>query len=134
LVTFRDVEQFALSLPETTSEPSYGGELALKVNKRFLARQRVEMAEQVDELTGEPYGEVLVLKVADLGEKEALIASSPRAFFTVAHYDGYATVLVRMPLVSEEEIRETVMESWMALAPKRALRSYVDRGGVLPES
>ena len=131
MASYQQVESFALSLPETTSSPSYNDSPALRVNKKMLARLRVEMAEEYDEATGGPYGEVLMLKVADLGEKEALLTSDPRVFFTVPHYDGYAAVLVRLVLISEEEVEELVTESWMNLAPKRALKSYVNQGGVL---
>lgn len=130
--TYREVEELVLALPETTSSPSYHASPALRVNKKILARLRVEMAEEYDEVTGGPYGEVLMLKVADLGEKEALLTSDPRVFFTVPHYDGYAAVLVRLALVSDKELRELVTESWMNLAPKRAHKSYVNQGGVLP--
>ncbi len=132
MVSYRDVEQFALTLPETTSSPSYNASPALRVNKKMLARLRVEMAEDYDEVAGAPYGEVLMLKVADLGEKEALLSSDPMVFFTVPHYDGYASVLIRLSRISEQEIRELVTEAWMTLAPKRALKSYVNQAGVLP--
>lgn len=132
MVSYRAVEEFALTLPETTSSPSYNHAPALRVNKRILGRLRAEMADEYDDLTGAPYDEVLMLKVADLGEKEALLASDPRVYFTVAHYDGYPAILIRLAQVSEEEVRELVMETWMRLAPKRALRSYVNQGGVLP--
>lgn len=89
------MESFAFTLPETSAFPSYNGSTALRVNKRLLARLRVEMAEEHDELTGAPYGEVLMLHVADLGEKEALLAKDPRVFLTTPHYDGYPAVLIR---------------------------------------
>ena len=88
MTTFAQVQELALTLPETTSSPSYGGAPALRVNKLLFARLRGEMADEIDELTGKPYGEVLMVRVADLGEKEALLASDQRAYFTVAHYDG----------------------------------------------
>jgi hypothetical protein len=132
VVSFQDVEQFALTLPETTSSPSYNHAPALRVNQKMLGRLRAEMADEYDELTGSPYGEVLMLKVADLGEKEALLASDPEVYFTVAHYDGYPAVLIRLSRISAEEVRELVTEAWMRIAPKRALKSYVSQGGVLP--
>ena len=124
MVSFADVERFALTLPETTSTPSYGGAPALRANKRMFARLRGEMAEDVDDLTGEAYGEVLMIGVADLGEKEELLASDPDSFFTVPHYDGYPAVLVRLARADDAELRELVTDAWMRVAPKRALRVY----------
>ena len=62
----------------------------------MFARLRGEMADDTDELTGAPYGDVLMVGVADLGEKEALLAADGDAYFTIAHYDGYPAVLVRL--------------------------------------
>ena len=96
MTTWERVEAFALTLPETTSTPSYGGATSLRVKKKMFARLRGEMADDLDELTGAPYGEVLMVGVGDLGEKEAVLASDPRAYFTVPHNDGYPAELVRL--------------------------------------
>ena len=132
MITWERVEAFALTLPETTSTPSYGGAPALRVNRKMFARLRGEMADDLDELTGAPYGEVLMVGVGDLGEKEAVLASDPRAYFTVPHYDGYPAVLVRLAEADEAEVRELLVEAWMRTAPKRALRAYEETVGPLP--
>jgi hypothetical protein len=114
--TYDEIERFAVTLPETVVAASYGGSPAVKVNKRWLC--------QLSEKRSDPTGEVLILRVADLGEKEALLASDPAVFFTSAHYDGYPTVLVRLGRVDDDEIRELLLESWTAIAPKRAIKAY----------
>lgn len=126
------VERFVLGLPETVVAPSYGGYPALRVNGKLMGRLRFESADDIDPTTGARNGEVLMLKVADLGEKEALLASDPGAYFTTPHYDGYAAVLVRLRAVDDGELEELLVEAWRACAPRRALVSYVDHGGVLP--
>lgn len=132
MVSYAELEEYALTLPETSSGPSYGGAPALRVNKRMFARLRGEMADHVDDLTGEPYGDVLMVGVADLGEKEALLAADPRAYFTIAHYDGYPAVLVRLALADRDELRELLTDAWVRSAPKRALKAYVETIGPLP--
>jgi hypothetical protein len=132
VVSYAELEEYALTLPETSSGPSYGGAPALRVNKRMFARLRGEMADHVDDLTGEPYGDVLMVGVADLGEKEALLAADPRAYFTIAHYDGYPAVLVRLALADRDELRELLTDAWVRSAPKRALKAYVETIGPLP--
>lgn len=134
MTTFAQIESFTLGLPETTSTPSYGGAPALRVNKRLIGRLRAEMAEDLDELSGQPFGEVLMLQVADLGEKEALLAADGDVYFTVSHYDGYPAVLVRLARADDAELRELVVEAWMRAAPKRALKAYVETIGALPGS
>ena len=56
-----------------------------------------------------------MLPIADLGEKEALIASVP-GVFTEPHYDGYKAVLVRLPDVAEDDLAELVTDAWRAVA------------------
>lgn len=124
MVSYKQVEEFALTLPETTAAPSYNNSPALKVNRKGMARLRVEMSDQIDDLTGEPYRDVLTLRLADLGVKEALLADDPDTYFTIPHLDGYAYVLIRLDRVDEQELRELIVESWMAIAPKRAIKRF----------
>ena len=134
MVSYAEIEQLALSLPETTTGPSYGGAPALRVNKKMFARLRGEMADHTDELTGAPYGDVLMVGVADLGEKEALLAADGDAYFTVAHYDGYPAVLVRLDRADLEELHELLLDAWRRAAPKRAIKALEQRTQELPGS
>jgi hypothetical protein len=59
--------------------------------------------------------------VADQGEKEMLIRAEPDKFFTVAHYDGHPSVLVRLSAVDRDELGELLTDAWRARAPKRLL-------------
>ncbi len=132
--SFAEVEELVLAWPETASTPSYGGFPALRVNKKLFARLRGEMADDLDPLTGAPYGEVLMVGVNDLGEKDALLADDPESFFTVAHYDGYPGVLVRLARVDQDVLRELLLDAWWRSAPKRAHTAYVAQFGPLPET
>ncbi len=64
---------------------------------------------------------------ADLGEKEALLASNPEAFFSTDHCEGYRAVLVRLDVIGRQELAEVVSESWRAQAPKRLLSAVDER-------
>ena len=134
MTTFAALERVALTWPETTSAPSYGGFPALRVNGKWFARLRGEMADDLDPVTDQPYGEVLVVEVADLGEKEALLSSGGEAYFTVPHYDGYPAVLVRLAVADETEVRDLLLDAWLRKAPKRAVAAYVAVFGPLPGS
>lgn len=124
MTTFAEVEAQVLAWPETTVTPSYGGFPALRVNKKLFAWLRGQMADELDDLTGEPYGEILMVGVADLGEKEALLADDPGVFFTVPHYDGHPSVLVRLTRVDDHVLRELLLDAWLRAAPKRAVRAW----------
>jgi len=62
--------------------------------------------------------------VADMGEKEALLASDPTKFHTMPHNDGYPTVLVDLATVDEAELTELICDAWRAKAPKRVLQAH----------
>jgi hypothetical protein len=56
--------------------------------------------------------DALVLRVSDMGEREALLQGQPDVFFSTAHYDGYPYVLVRLPAVDPVELEELLEEAW----------------------
>ena len=71
-----------------------------------------------------PAGVVLGAYVADLGAKEALLSAEPDVLLTTPHFDGHASVLVRLDEVSPELLEELVVEAWLAQAPTRLVRAY----------
>jgi hypothetical protein len=104
MATEEDVRRIALSLPEVVEKPSYGTP-GFRVKDRLFARLR------------EPG--VLVVWVVDEGDKLALIEGEPEKYFTAPHYDGHASVLVRLETVDERELRELLVDAWRVRAPKR---------------
>ena len=104
-----DVRSIALSLPETEERSSYGTP-GFRVKDRLFARIREEG--------------VLVVWVADEGEKEFLIRSDPEKFFTIPHYDGHASVLVRLAAVDRDELAELLTDAWRTRAPKRVAEAF----------
>jgi len=73
--------------------------------------------------------DALVLRVADLGEREALLQGQPDVFFSTPHYDGYPYVLVRLQLVDPVELGELLEEAWRVFAAKRVVKAYdAERG------
>ena len=114
MATDDDVRRIALSLPETIEKPWFGTPGFRVKDKGFLR------------IRSEAEGGLVVF-VADLGEKEAMLASDPEKFFTTPHYDGYPTVLVHLEAVDVEELRELVTDSWFERAPKRVAKAYRDQ-------
>lgn len=114
MATESDLRRIALALPGTSEELWYGTP-GYKVADRGFLRRRSEAEGG------------WVVFVADLGEKQALLESDPRTFFTVPHYDGLPCVLLRLAEVGLEELTELVTESWRLKAPVR-LRRIVAAG------
>ncbi len=113
VATEEDVRRIALSLPETSEKPWFNSPGFRVKGKSFLR------------IRSEAEGGLVVF-LADIDEKEALIASEPEKFFTTPHYDGYPVVLVHLPAVDVAELRELITDSWLLKAPKRVARAYQD--------
>jgi hypothetical protein len=114
-----DVRRLALALPEVEESAAEFGFSVAGKGFVWLWRERVDPKKKKV-----PNPEVVVLRVADLGEKEALIASVP-GVFTEPHYNGYKAVLVRLPEVALDDLAELVTDSWRTMAPG-ALRAHLD--------
>jgi hypothetical protein len=110
VATFEDVRTIALSLPETDEHASYGGRPSFRVRQKNFCYRRDETS--------------LSVYVSDLGEKEALLASDSKKFFTTPHYDGYAMVCVRFGKVGVKELREIISDAWRSRAPKRVVAAF----------
>lgn len=124
MASWDDVRRAALELPEA-SEGSSRGNVTWQVRKKTFVWERPLREKEVREL-GEraPSGEILGAWVEDLGAKEALLADDSGHFFTTAHFDGYAAVLVRLDEIGAEEVGELIVEAWLAKAPVRLAREY----------
>ncbi|MFI6319203.1 MmcQ/YjbR family DNA-binding protein [Nonomuraea sp. NPDC050556] len=105
MVTLDDVRRAALALPETSEKLMYGTP-AFYVRAKWFARMREE-------------GDVLVVPVASEEHKHELVAAEPGIFFTLPHYDGYASVLVRLQEIGADELGELLTDAWRLRAPKR---------------
>jgi hypothetical protein len=74
-----------------------------------------------------PDGPILAVRVDDLGEKEAVLAAQPEAFFTISHFDGYSAVLIQLRTVSKNALRGALIDGWLTCAPPRLAEQYLKR-------
>ena len=109
MASWADVVAAGADLPGVEESTWYGTE-ALKVRGKGFCRLRDE-------------GATLVVPVVDLEDKEALLRSDPDVFFTIPHYDGHASVLVRLEAVERDELAELLTDAWRTRAPKRLAAS-----------
>ena len=72
-----------------------------------------------------PAGPILAVRVADLTEKEAMLASNPKAFFTIPHFDGYSAILIQLKAVTKKTLNEAIIDGWLACAPSSLARQYL---------
>ena len=115
-----DVDEICRGLPETWFGTSWGDVPTWLVPHRATraagscsTASRTRRA--VDPETGEPYDDLLVIRTANPGDKQALV-DGDGPFFTIDHFNGFNAVLVQQSRLGE-------------LYPRRAGRG--DHGGVV---
>ena len=57
--------------------------------------------------------------------KEALLADGSGVFFTTPHFDGKPMILVKLDEISKDDLREVIVEAWLARAPKRLVDEFL---------
>jgi hypothetical protein len=126
MATFDDVRRIAMALPETSER--VGGQLGgaqWRVKDKMFAWDRPLGTKDRAALgDAAPTGDILAARVADEGEKQALIASDPAVYFTIPHFDGYAAILVRLDAIDATELEELLTDAWLLRAPKRLAAEF----------
>lgn len=126
MATWDDVRRAVLALPET-SERSSRGIPEWRVRDKGFVWERPLRRGDLEALGDEaPDGPILAARVPDVGVKEALLADDPHVFFTTPHFDGYPAILVRLDRIAVAELDELIVEAWLARAPKRLAKEYLD--------
>ena len=115
-----DVRRIALSFPETEESD---GRFAFSVRNtdklKGFAWVWMERIQPKKPRVANPA--VLAVRVANEGQKEALISAEPTKFFTEPHYNGFPAVLVRLAEVNARELRVLLEEAWRCQAPAELL-------------
>ena len=105
MADWETVRELARGFPGVEEGTSHG-EPALRVGKKLFAWMS-------------PHERGSLCVRVDPEEKELLLESKPKAYFTTPHYAGYPILLVRFEHVSPDELRERIEDAWLLRAPKR---------------
>ena len=130
--TMADLDELALSLPQTTKQVSEDGRPSYHVHGKLYCFHRGRRRDAVDPETGERLHDVLMFRVADLDVKDLLLADDRGVFFTTPHFAGYPAVLMRIPdlvRVDREELQDLVVEAWLTRAQKRVAKAWLQEHG-----
>lgn len=126
MATWSDVRRLALALPGTTEESRSSGARVWLVNGKFVAWERPLGASDKAALGKDaPTGAPLAVRTPDLEMKDVLLASDRGVFFTIPHFDGYPAVLIRLGKISSKQLKDVILEAWLARAPKRAVKAFL---------
>jgi hypothetical protein len=129
-----DVHEAAAAMPHVTVETGVkAGNRIYQVGSKSFVFFRTPRPDAFDAETGERYDDVIVLWVADEGEKLALVQDPATPYFTTPHFDGHPSVLVRASRLGEvtrDEIVELVQDAWLAQASATRRRRWLEEHGL----
>lgn len=125
MISLEAAARLALALPDVT-EGERHGHRTWSVNGKAFAWERPFSKADVRRFGDEtpPIGPILAVSVADLSEKEAVLAANPDAFFTIPHFEGYAAVLVQLRRVTKKALQDALVDGWLACAPRALAEQY----------
>ncbi len=108
-VTFDALREIALALPEVEEGFTHGNP-SFRVREKFLAVLKED-------------GETLALKM-DQFDIDMLTALEPDIYFITDHYVGWEMVLIRLPQIHPDDLRQHFEQAWRRRAPKRLVAAY----------
>jgi hypothetical protein len=74
--------------------------------------------------------DALVLRVADLDDREALLQGDPAVYFTTPHYESSPHILIRLDAIGRDELAGLIVEAWRLTAPRALIAARESDGHV----
>jgi hypothetical protein len=112
VATWADVVREVSDLPEVSASTAHEGSPAFEVRHRQFLRQRVDDGRTI-----------LQFWVRDAGIQDAFVQASPDTFW-VHHRFTVPATMAWLDLVDSQTLREVLVESWTARAPKRLVQAH----------
>jgi hypothetical protein len=117
MATQADVRRIALSLPDTEEAADrFAFSVLHKGKLKGFVWVWMERITPKKPRVANPG--VIAARVANVAQRDLLIAAEPAKFFTEPHYNGFPAVLVRLDAVSVADLEVLVTDAWRCQAPR----------------
>lgn len=125
-MTLDEVAELAMALPDVAEGTSYGNR-AWKVGGKSFVLERPFSKADLRRFGDEPVpvGPIIGVRMDDLEDTSAVLASGTPGVFTIPHFDGFAAVLVQLDVVSSDDLSELLVDGWLACAPIAAREAFL---------
>jgi hypothetical protein len=100
-ITFDTVQAIGLAMPDVEVSTAYGA-TCLKLRGHLLACPALNKSAEPN---------TLVVKVS-FDQRDALLTEAPDIFYVTDHYVNYPSVLVRLPRIRLDVLRDLLRTSW----------------------
>jgi hypothetical protein len=126
VATIDDARHVAMALPEVAETTSYGNRAWAVRGKKFAWERPYSKADRKRFGSETPPPEpILAVIVDDLAEKEAVLVAGTCGVFTIAHFDGFAAVLIELEAITDDDLRTALLDGWLAAAPRALAALYL---------
>jgi hypothetical protein len=129
MATLEDAAALAARLPEVIEgEDKHGhGHRTWAVGGKAFAWERPFSKADIKRYGSEapPEGAIVAVTVADLAEKEAILAAGIPGFFTIPHFYGYKAYLIQLQAVTDDDLAEAITDAWLSQAPASLAERYL---------
>jgi hypothetical protein len=107
---FDAVRKIGLALPEVEEGKIYGSP-ALKVRGRMFACVAIHRSAEPN---------TLAVRI-EFDRRDELIAAEPETYYVTDHYVNYPCVLVRLPRIHQDALRDLLLMGWRFMSTTKKL-------------
>lgn len=128
MATWADVERIASGLPEVTEGIRFETRV-WRIKEKGFVWERPLRKRDLEELgDAAPPGPIIAARTIDLDEQHALTEGEADYCFITQHFVAYPAVLMQLDVIPADRLREIITDAWIACAPKRMAKEFLDAG------
>jgi hypothetical protein len=126
--TLEDVARYVLALPDVTEGERHGYR-TWSVGGKGFAWERPYTKADIKRFGDDtpPRQPIVAIRTDDMIEKQAVLQAGVPGVFDMAHFSGYPAVLIELRLVRKRQLKELLVDGWLACAPPALAESFLHK-------